>query len=109
MPGELDGLFLKIVAKGEVAQHLEKGVVAGAGADIFQIVVLAADAQTLLAGGGPVVVPLFQSQEDVFELIHSRVDKEQRRVVGGDQIAAVYNGVVEFIIIVKKELANLFG
>ena len=109
MPGELDGLFFEVVAKGEVAQHLEKGVVAGAGADIFQIVVLAAHPQTLLAGGGPVVVPLFQAQENVFELIHPRVDEEQRRIVGGDEIAAVHNGVVQFVEIVEKELANLFG
>ena len=51
-PGKLldkaDGLPLEVVAEREVAEHLEKGVVAGGVADVFQVVVLAAGAHALL-------------------------------------------------------------
>src|SRR5262249_61811083 len=33
VPGELDGAVLEVVAEGEVAQHLEEGVMAGGVAD----------------------------------------------------------------------------
>ena len=58
-PGELDGVFLEVIAKGKVAHHFKKGVVAGGAAHIFQVVVLAAHAQALLGRGGPFAVPLF--------------------------------------------------
>ena len=38
----------KIVAKREIAQHFKKGVVPGRAADIFQIVVFTAGADTFL-------------------------------------------------------------
>src|SRR6185295_509444 len=40
-PTELDGVFLKVVAEGEIPQHLKEGMVASGIADILQIVVLA--------------------------------------------------------------------
>ena len=47
-PGPVDGLFLEVVAKRPVAQHLEHGMVIGIETHLFQIVVLAAHAQALL-------------------------------------------------------------
>jgi hypothetical protein len=43
---------LEIVAEGEVAEHLEEGVVAGGVADIVEVVVLAAGAHAFLRRGG---------------------------------------------------------
>ena len=49
LPGKLDGVFLEVVAEGEIAEHLEEGVVPGGIADIVQVVVLAAGADAFLA------------------------------------------------------------
>ena len=108
-PGQLDGFVLEIVAEGKVAQHLEKGVVAGGIADIVEIVVFAAGAQALLAGHGARIVALFGAGENVLELHHAGVGKEQRRIVvrhqrtGRDDLVAVGREVVE------KSLANVVG
>jgi hypothetical protein len=53
--------------------------------DLFEIVVLAAGAHALLAGGGPDVVALLLTQEGALELHHPRVGKQQCRIVGGRQ------------------------
>jgi hypothetical protein len=50
-PGEIDRLFLEVVAEREIAQHLEEGVVARGVADIVEVVVLAAGADAFLRGG----------------------------------------------------------
>src|SRR5262249_39732635 len=52
IPGELDGAILEIVAKGEVAEHLEEGVVARGVAHVVEVVVFAAGAHAFLRGGG---------------------------------------------------------
>ena len=52
VPGEADGVLLEVVAEGEVAQHLEEGVVARAGPDVLEVVVLARDAHALLHRDG---------------------------------------------------------
>ncbi|KAF5038086.1 hypothetical protein DSECCO2_557960 [anaerobic digester metagenome] len=85
LPGELDGVFLEIVAEREVAQHFEKGVVARGAAHVFEVVVLAAHAQALLRGGGPHVAALFLPQENLLELLHPRVGEQQRGVVLGHE------------------------
>ena len=51
-PGELDRALLEVVAEGEVAEHLEEGVVPGGVADIVEVVVLAAGAHAFLRGDG---------------------------------------------------------
>ena len=51
LPGEQDRLLLEIVAEGEIAEHLEEGVVARGIADIVEVVVLAAGAHALLRRG----------------------------------------------------------
>ncbi len=47
-PRKVDGSFLEVITKRPVAQHLEHGVVIGIVPHLFQVVVLAADTQTLL-------------------------------------------------------------
>ena len=43
-PGVLNGVFLEVIAKAEVAQHFKKGVMAGRVTHVFKVVVLAARA-----------------------------------------------------------------
>ena len=96
LPGEHHRLFLEIVAEAEVAQHLEEGVVARGAAHVFQVVVLAADPEAFLAGGGPAIRPLFLAGEDVLELDHARVGEQQAGVVGGHHAGAFHHLVPLF-------------
>src|SRR6185503_5748386 len=56
LPGVLDRFLLEVVPKGEVAEHLEEGVVSRGVAHLLQVVVLAAGADALLAGYGPLII-----------------------------------------------------
>ena len=76
-------------------------------ADILQVVVLAPGAHTLLRGCGPRVVALFGAQEDVLELVHSRVGKEQGRVIGGEQRGAVHLAVSPLDKKVQEHASNV--
>ena len=93
LPGKGDGVALEVVAEAEVAQHLEKGVVAAGEADVFKVVVLAAGADALLRRGGAGVVALLGAKEEVFELVHARVGEQQRGVVGRHQRGRVHAAV----------------
>jgi len=84
-PGETDGVFLEVVAEGEVAEHLEEGVMPGGTADVFQVVVLAAHTQAFLGGGGPLVPGLVLAQKDLLELDHAGVGEKQRGVLARDE------------------------
>ena len=81
LPGPVDGLVLKVVAEGEVAQHLEIGAVAGGLADVLDV----AGADTLLAGGHPVAGRLLLPGEEGLHGGHTAVDQQQAGVVLGDQ------------------------
>ena len=81
LPGELDRDVLEIVAEGEVAEHLEEGVVPGGVADIVEVIVLAAGAHAFLRRDGARIGPLLDAGEDVLELHHAGVGEHQRRVV----------------------------
>ncbi len=94
LPGELDGALLEVIAEGEVAEHLEKGVVARGVADIVEVVVLAAGAHTFLRGDCALVGALFQAGEDVLELHHAGIGEHQGRVVAGDEWARGHDLVV---------------
>ena len=74
-PGVVDRFGLEVVAEGEIAEHLEEGVVSRCASDIFQIVVLAAGPHALLRRGRPTVGSLLAPGEDVLELYHPGVRK----------------------------------
>jgi hypothetical protein len=78
---QADRLLLEIVAEGEIAEHLEEGVMAGGVADIVEVVVLAAGAHAFLRGRGARIGPLLLAGEDVLELHHAGIGEHQRRVV----------------------------
>ena len=73
----MDRFGLEIGAEGKVAKHLEKRLMTASMADFVQIVVLSARADALLTADGGRVVPLFASKKNVFELVHSGIDKKQ--------------------------------
>jgi hypothetical protein len=49
LPREANGVALEVVAEGEVAEHLEEGVMPGGVPHLLEVVVLAAGAHALLA------------------------------------------------------------
>jgi hypothetical protein len=85
LPGPGDGIGLEVVAEGEIAEHLEEGVMAGGVADIVEIIVLAAGAHAFLGGGGAPVGPLLGTGEHVLELHHPRIGEHEGRVVARHQ------------------------
>ena len=108
LPGPVDGLGLEIVAEAPVAQHLEHRVVAAVMAHRLEVVVLAAHAEALLAVGGPGELGRRIAQENILELVHSRVREHQRGVVldhhGGARNDGVSLGSEELQVL----LSNLF-
>ena len=56
----------------------------GVESDFFEVVVLSADADALLAVGCAGVVWLCQAEKDVLELVHAGIDEQQGLVADGD-------------------------
>src|SRR6185437_9243829 len=81
LPRKTDRLALEVVAEGEVAEHLEEGVMPRRVADVLQIVVLAAGTHAALAGSGAYVVAPLLAEEHVLELHHAGIGEQQRRIV----------------------------
>ncbi len=109
LPAPGDGVLLEVVAEGEVAQHLEEGVVPRGEAHVLEVVVLAAGAHALLGGGGAGVVALLPPGEDVLELDHARVGEEQGRVVLGDEGGGGDAAVAALLEEAEEGLADLGG
>ena len=107
LPGEGDRLPLEVVAEGQVAEHLEERVVTVRGADVIEIVVLAADAHALLRRSRPRVGPLFLPEEHVLELVHPGVGEQQRRIVVRHERRARDDGMAVFSEVLEKSRANL--
>ncbi len=108
-PRPVYGLALEIVAEAPVAEHLEHGVVVGVVADLFEVVVFAAHAQTLLAVGDPRRLGGLVAEEDVFELVHPGVGEHQRGVVLDDHRRGGHDTVLFFAEKVEKGLADFVG
>ena len=84
-PSVLDGVGFEVVAKAEVAQHLEECVMAGGIAHVLKVVVLAAGTHAALTGGGAHIGALVLTQKDIFELDHAGVGEQQRGIVARHQ------------------------
>ena len=56
-------------------------MVVGVNAHFFEVVVLPAHAQALLAVGDPRMKHGFSTHKNVFKRIHTRIGKHQRRIV----------------------------
>ena len=107
LPGEGDRIPLEVVAEGEVAQHLEEGVVAPGVPHLLEIVVLAAGADALLAGDRPLVVAPFLAQERPLELDHACVGEQQGGIVRRDQSGGRHLAVPAGREIVEEEPSDI--
>src|SRR5207244_9654350 len=107
LPGVSNRIFLEVIAEGEIPQHLEKRMVAVGEANVLEIVVLAAGAHTLLRRSRPCVIALFQAEEDVLELVHPRVGKQQRGIGMGNERRRTDLSVSLLDEVVQKFPANL--
>ena len=83
VPREVDRLVLVVVAEREVAHHLEEAAVAIGAADLLEVRVLAARAQTRLDAHDSLARRLLDAQEVRLELLHAGADEERRDVLGG--------------------------
>src|SRR6266699_1833406 len=79
-PSVRNRILLEIIAKRKIAQHLEESVMPLRKPHIFQVVVFAASADALLRRRRSRVIPFFEAQKNVLELVHPRIRKQQCRV-----------------------------
>ena len=80
-PSHVDGAFFEVVAKTPVAEHFKHGVVVSVVSHLFQVVVLAAYAETFLRVGAAARFWVARAEDDVFPLVHTRIGKHERGVV----------------------------
>ena len=80
-PCHVNGAFLEVIAETPVAQHFEHGVVVGVMTHLFQVVVLAAYAQTLLGVGAATWLGVTCAKDNVFPLVHTRIGEHQCGVI----------------------------
>src|SRR5690606_3888552 len=104
LPGEGDGPLLEVVAEGEVARHLEEGVVAGGDADFLDVT----GAHALLHAGRARERRRLLAQEVRLELDHACVDVQQVGV-GQDQRGTRYLGMPGTDEMVQETPSNLVG
>ena len=104
LPRVGDRVLLEIIPEGEVAQHLEEGMMSLRQPDLFQVVVLAAGPDAFLAGDGAAVIAVLLAQERPLELDHAGVGEQEGRVVGGDQRRRRHLAVPVPGEVVEKEL-----
>ncbi len=109
LPGEQDGAFLEIVAEGEIAEHLEEGMVARGVADIVEVVVLAAGAHAFLGRGHPRRFRLLGAGEDVLERHHAGIGEHQRRIVARHERGRRHDGVIVLGEEIEKGGADIVG
>ena len=109
LPRPRDRLPLVVVAEGPVAKHLEEGVMVGVASHLLEVVVLATDAEALLAVDGPHVRTALVAEEHLFELHHAGVGEEQARVVLWDQRRARHDGVPALLKEIQERLADLIS
>ncbi len=107
VPGQLDRAFLEVVAEGEVAEHLEEGVVARGVTDVVQVVVLAAGAHRLLRGGRARGGRGLGAGEEVLERHHAGVDEQQGRIVLRHQRRGRHHQVPGGLVVVQEGAADV--
>ena len=81
LPRPFDSLFLEIVAKRPVTEHLEHRVVIGIVSYLLQVVVLTRNAQTLLRIANSGSLDRSITQKHILELVHTCIGEHQRRII----------------------------
>ena len=100
----LDRFTLEVIAKTEITQHLEKGVMARGVTNVIEIIVLATGPNTTLRGYRPLIGALVLAQEYILELDHTGIGEEQRGIVmryqraaGNDLVTVIRKVIEEFL------------
>ena len=109
LPGEQDRALLEVIAEGEIAEHLEEGVVARGVADIVEIVVLAAGAHAFLRRRRAQGFRLLGAGEHVLERHHAGIGEHQRRVVARHERRRRHDHVVVLGEEIEKGRADVVG
>ncbi len=81
----------------------------GVPSHFFKVVVLAADTDALLGVRGADVVPLARSEEDILELVHPGIRKEQGGVTVRDHRRAGNDPVSPLLEEAEKTLSDFAG
>src|SRR5207245_3097226 len=97
-PRVIDGFCLEVSAERKISEHLEKGLVPPRMSDVVQIVVLAAGADTFLAVCCRGVGTLLASEKHILELINSRIDEKQSRIISRDLRGVIISGLCRVCI-----------
>ena len=108
-PCILNSIVFEVIAEAEVAQHFEESVVTCSVTDVFQVIVLTTRTYTTLRGGCAGIITLVEAKENILELVHPGVGKQQSRVIVRYQGAAG-NYLVSFTMEkIEKRLTDLSG
>ena len=100
LPRPSNGLVLKIIAEGEVAQHLEESAVTGSLTHVLDI----AGTDALLAGGHTVARRNLSAGEIGLQGSHAGVDQQQTLIVVRNQREA---GQTQVILALKEREVHL--
>jgi hypothetical protein len=88
LPGKGNGLFLEVVPKREVPQHLKKSMVPGRHSNVFEVIMLSRNSKTLLTRGRPFFFTTLGPEKGILKLIHPGIAKEQGRIVARNKTRA---------------------
>ncbi len=91
LPCVLNRIALEIITKAEIAEHFKESMVTGGIADVFQVIMFSACANTLLTGRRTFVGTLVKSKENILELVHTGIREEQSRIISGNNRAGGNN------------------
>ena len=103
-PGIVDGIGFEIIAKAEIAQHLEKRVMPRGVANVVEVIVFATGPYATLRGRCALVVAHVITGKDILELHHSCIGEEQGLVIaryqrtGGNNLVSVFLEKLEKLI-----------
>ena len=102
LPGVVDGLFLEVVAEGEVAEHLEEGAVAGGLADLVDV-----ERTHALLVGGHAALRRGLLTHQVRDERHHAGDGEKRGGVRGNQGCRGHDEMVVLGKIIEVSLCDV--
>ena len=100
-------LFLEVIAKAEIAQHLKESMMSGGVANIIEIVVLTAGPDTFLRTGRSGRWRRFQPCEHILERDHPCIDEHQCRIVVRNERSAGYLTMAGIDEIIEEAAADI--
>jgi len=102
-------VILEIVPEREISEHLKERVMPSGIPDVVEIIVLAPGADAFLACNRAGIGPRLRTSENVLELNHARVSKQQRRVVMRNEGRRRHRFVAISTEVIEKRRANVIN